>query len=170
VAGEIREAGGEVKRPVRARPWWATALAAFCAGTVVFLAARDLSIPHVRETEVWLGIEVHGRLALLTAPLHWGIFALGAWGFWRTRPWVWPWASVYAFSIAVGHLVWNLTSPRGGGWVAGLGQLLLFSIPAIALLGARPGWSDAATVPAATRPHRPNAGPSDDRPRDPSRS
>lgn len=120
------------------RPRWAAGMAAFCAATVVFLVARDLGIPAVRDTEVWLGFELTGRAARLTAPLHWAIYALGAWGFWRVRPWIWPWASVYALGIAVGHLVWNLTSARGGGWPAGVAQALLFSLPALALLFARP--------------------------------
>lgn len=119
------------------RPWWATGLALFCAGTLLFLAARDLFVPHVRDTEVWLGFEVHGRAARLTAPLHWAVFAAGAWGYWHVRPWIWPWASVYAFVIAGSHLIWNLTSPSGGGLAAGLWQLALFSIPALALLWAR---------------------------------
>jgi len=125
-------------RDAAPRPWWATALAAFCAATVVFLAVRDLTIPAVRDTDVCLGFEVHGWVARLTAPLHWALYALGAWGYWRCRPWVWPWASVYAFHVAVSHLVWNLTSPAGGGWTAGLWQLALFSVPAAALLWARP--------------------------------
>lgn len=135
--------GGSERDVDAARPGWATALALFCAGTVVFLVVRDLSIPEVRDTEVWLGFELHGGWAWATAPLHWGVFALGAWGFWRMRAWVWPWASVYAFSIAVGHLVWNLTSPAGEGWRAGCIQLALFSLPAIALLWARPPRSRA---------------------------
>lgn len=120
------------------RPWWATALAAFCAATVVFLAARDIAIPAVRDTEVWLGLEVHGWAARLTAPLHWVLYALGAWGFWHCRPWVWPWAAVYVASVAVSHLVWNLTSPAGGGWGPGLWQMALFAVPAVTLLWARP--------------------------------
>lgn len=120
------------------RPWWATALALFCASTVVFLAARDLLLPHVRDTEVWLGFELHGLAARLTAPLHWTIFALGAYGFWSLRAWVWPWASVYAFYVALSHLVWNVTSPAGGGLGQGLWQLGLLSVPAALLLLARP--------------------------------
>ena len=120
------------------RPWWATALAGFCAGTVVFLVVRDLFVPSVRDVEVWLGFELRGGLARATAPLHWLVFAVGAWAYWTLRPWVWPWASVYAFYIAASHLVWNLTSPNGGGWPAGLAQLVLFSLPAVALLFARP--------------------------------
>jgi hypothetical protein len=120
------------------RPWWATGLAAFCGVALVFLVARDLGVPEVRDTEVWLGFELHGWPARVTAPLHWAVFAVGAFAYWTLRPWVWPWASAYAFQVAVSHLVWNLTSPRGGGWEAGLAQLALFSIPAAALLAARP--------------------------------
>ncbi len=120
------------------RPAWASLAAAFCAGTVVFLVLRDLFLPQVRDVEVWLGFELRGWAARATAPLHWGVFALGAWGFWRCRPWIWPWAAVYGFYVAVSHLVWNLTSASGGGAGAGVVQLLLFSIPAAALLWARP--------------------------------
>ncbi len=140
----------------RDRPLWATALAAFCAATVVFLVVRDVLIPDVRDTEVWLGFEVHGWAARITAPLHWAIFAVGAWAFWTLRPWVWPWASVYAFSIAIGHLVWNLTSEAGGGLGAGLWQLALFSIPAIALLWARPPAEVAAKTSGTTIRVRPD--------------
>ena len=124
--------------PQRRRPWWATAMAAFCAATVVVLVYRDLAIPHVRDTEVWLGFEVTGALAWATAPLHWAFFAIGAWAYWRVEPWIWPWASVYAFYIASSHLVWNLTSANGEGWIAGLWQATVFSVPAVALLFARP--------------------------------
>ena len=133
------------------RPPWATPLALFCAATVLFLAYRDLFLPHVRDTEVWLGFEIRGGLALATAPLHWAIFALGAWGFWKLRPWIWPWASVYAFHIAVSHLIWNVTSPNGGGLIAGAWQLALFSVPAIALLWARPPRAGAANADRETR-------------------
>ena len=112
-------------------------MAVFCVATVAFLVYRDLFVPHARDTEVWLGFELHGAWARWTAPLHWAVFAVGAWGYWNARRWVWPWAAVYAFGVAAGHLVWNLTSASGGGLGAGLWQLALFSIPALALLRAR---------------------------------
>jgi hypothetical protein len=96
----------------------------------------------VRTVEVWFGYELNGRLAIATAPLHYAIFAAGAFGFWHCRPWVWPWAAVYAFYVAVSHLVWNLTSESGQGLEAGMLQLLLFSIPGVALLLARPPIPD----------------------------
>jgi hypothetical protein len=61
---------------------------------------------------------------------------MGAWGFWKMRRWMWPWAAVYAAQIAVGTLIWNYHDPRGSG---ALGALLAagFLIPTIALWRSR---------------------------------
>lgn len=118
------------------RPAWATAMAVFCLATVVFLVVRDLFVPHVRNVEVWLGFELRGTAALVTAPLHWAIFLLGAWAFWRDRPWAAPAAAAYSFYVGFSHLVWNLVSASGGGWPAGLAQAVLFSLPGVGLLWA----------------------------------
>jgi hypothetical protein len=114
-----------------------TALAIFCLVTVAFLVPRDLFVASARDVEVWFGFELHGRAAQLTAPLHWAIFALGAYGFWCQRPWIVPAAAAYAFYIAGSHLVWSEVSPNGHGWLAGLAQALLLSIPGVLLLRAR---------------------------------
>ena len=118
-----------------------------CVLALVFIVARDLFLPDVRNTEVWLGFELTGWLARVTAPIHWAIFAAGAWGFWHVRPWVWPAATLYAFYVAISHLVWNVVSPAGGGWFAGLWQAALFSVPALALIWTRP---PARAIPGAT--------------------
>lgn len=120
-----------------ARPWWMTALSLCCALTVLFTAARDLGVPEVRNVEVWLGFEVRGRAALVTAPLHWAIFAVGAWAFWTQRPWILPWAAAYVFYVALAHLVWNQASPNGRGWTAGLAQAAGISALGFLLLRAR---------------------------------
>ena len=114
-----------------------TALAAFCLGTVAFLVPRDLFVPHVRDVEVWFGFELRGAAARLTAPLHWAIFAFGAWGFWRARPWITAAAAVYVFYVALSHLVWSEASPNGNGWPIGLAQAAAISIPGLVLLRAR---------------------------------
>jgi hypothetical protein len=118
------------------RPPWMTALAVLCAVTVVFLAVRDLFFPETRDVEVWLGFELHGTPALLTAPLHWLIFAAGAWAFWQRRPWIIPAAAAYVFYVALSHLVWSEASPHGNGWPVGLLQAVLISVPGILLLRA----------------------------------
>ena len=114
-----------------------TALALFCLGTVAFLVPRDLFVSNARDVEVWFGFELHGRLALLTAPLHWAIFLVGAYGFWFQRPWIVPAAAAYAFYVALSHLVWSEVSPNGHGWIAGLAQALVLSVPGFLLLRAR---------------------------------
>ncbi len=83
-----------------------TGLAGCCAATVVFLAARDLFVPRVRDVEVWLGFEVHGAAARWSAPLHWAIFAFGAWAFWRAKRWAPRAAAIYALYIALSHVIW----------------------------------------------------------------
>ncbi len=113
-----------------------TALAAFCLLTVVFLIPRDLFIAENRDVEVWLGFEFRGNAALLTAPLHWGIFALGAWAFWSRQPWILPGAAGYLFYVALSHIIWSETSPNGQGWPAGLAVAFVISIPGILMLRA----------------------------------
>ena len=113
-----------------------TALAVFCALTVPFLIWRDLFDPMASAVEVWGGLELHGAAARFSAPLHWLIFTLGAWGFWRARPWIVPAAAAYAFYIAASHLVWSEASPNGHGWLAGLAQAAVLSIPGFLLLRA----------------------------------
>jgi hypothetical protein len=113
-----------------------TALAAFCLVTVPFLAARDLLSPEIRDVEVWLGFELRGAAARLTAPLHWAIFAAAAWGFWTQRPWIVPSAAAYVFYVALSHLVWSEASPNGSGWRIGLLQAAALSLPGWLLLRA----------------------------------
>ena len=114
------------------------AMALFCMFSVVFLVARDLWLPEVRDREVWFGFELRGRGALWSAPLHWAIFGIAGWAFSQKRRWIWPAATGYTCYVAFSHLVWNLSSPSGGGWGAGVGQLGLFLILASLIWGLRP--------------------------------
>jgi hypothetical protein len=111
-----------------------TAIAGFCLATVVFLISRDLFVPEVRDVEVWLGFEIRGTAALLTAPLHWALFSLAAWGAWHNRRWLLPGAAGYVFYIALSHLIWNEVSPNGEGWRVGLYQAAAISVPGAVLL------------------------------------
>jgi hypothetical protein len=112
---------------------------------VVFLVWRDLFLEHVRDVEVWFGFELRGGAAMLTAPLHWIIFLVGALGFWYRRPWILPAAAAYSFYIAFCHLIWNQVSPNGKGWLAGILQLVVFSLPGLMLLYARRVSRDGET-------------------------
>ena len=118
------EAAGECVLERRRR--WNRVLCLVCLASGVFLVSRDLSLPHVRAVEVWFGFEVYGAWARWTAPLHWALFAAAAVGFAGDRRWVWRAAPWYLVYVALSHLVWNWTSPSGGGTQDGLWQLAGF--------------------------------------------
>jgi hypothetical protein len=121
----------------RLRPGWMTIAAVVCAATVVVSVARDLFLPASRAVEVWFGFEVTGPLALATAPIHWAIFALGAWAFWTGRLAAVPVAAAYLVYAGLSHLVWSEASPHGRGWPIGLVQALLISSVGWVLLQLR---------------------------------
>lgn len=120
--------------PKDPRPAWRTALAAVCALTVAVTMTSDFFVPAARWTEVWLGFEVTGWPALLTAPIHWAIFASGAYGFWKQRPWAAPCAAGYLFYAAFAHVVWSEASPHGRGIAIGLLQGVAISAVAFLIL------------------------------------
>jgi hypothetical protein len=108
-------------------------MALFCAVALFLLVYRDLAVPDAGRVEVWFGFELHDIWARRTAPIHWAIFGAGAVAFWRSWSPIWRVAIGYAVYIALSHLIWNLTSESGGGLDAGLIQLVLFSLPALAI-------------------------------------
>jgi hypothetical protein len=114
-----------------------TVFAVFCLLSLALNVPRDLLWPEYGDVEVWFGLEVRGLAARLTAPLHWAIFAVGAWAFWTCRPWIRPVAAAYAFYVAASHLVWSEASAHGNGWRVGLLQAAALSVPGFLLLRAR---------------------------------
>lgn len=121
-----------------ARREWMRGMAVFCAVACAFLVYRDLMVPEVRDVEVWLGFELRGRAALLSAPLHWALLALGAWAYWTKQRWIARATALYLFYVAVSHLIWSEASPNGRGWPMGLLQAAGFSaLGALFLLADR---------------------------------
>lgn len=113
------------------RPWWMNALFAFCGFmTFVYMPWDFFWKPVAQDEEVWFGILLHGWAAKATEPLHWAIYAAGAYGFWKMRAWMHPWAAVYVAQIAIGMLVWGFTDPRAEGRQA------LFALPPFFAFGA----------------------------------
>jgi short-subunit dehydrogenase len=121
------------------RPWWMNALMFFCVYMTAVYMPWDLFVkPVADDAEAWFGIVLRGWAAKATAPLHWAIYAAGAYGFWRMRAWMWPWAAVYAAQMAIGMFVWSVAYVGGvRGWVLGLLLLAVFSGLTLALWGAR---------------------------------
>ncbi len=122
--------------PGRARPWWMTAMAVGCALTVALTMFGDFFIEAARDTEVWLGFEITGTSARVTAPLHWIFFAVCSWGFWTQKPWVVRVAAAYAFYAAFSHIVWSEVSESGRGWPIGVLQATAISAVGVLLLRA----------------------------------
>jgi len=119
------------------RPWWMNVAFVFCLYMAVINVPLDLIFTPVEgDEEVWFGLVLHGVWAKATEPLHFAIYAAGAYGFWNMRRWMWPWAGLYVLQIAIGTAVWNFTDPRGSGW-PGVVVALVFLVPAIALWRAR---------------------------------
>ncbi len=124
---------------LRGRPWWMNLLLVFCLYMTFVYMPFDIFLKSVAEDrEVWFGVALSGWWAKATEPIHWVIYALGAWGFWGMRRWMWPWAAVYAGQVAVGMLVWNLGDARGRGWAAGATAAAIFMVPTVALWRAKP--------------------------------
>ena len=91
------------------RPTWMNVLMVFCAYMSFVYVPWDFFLkPAAHDEEVWFGVMLTGMAAKATEPLHWLIYAAGAYGFYRRKSWMWPWAAIYAGSVAVGMLVWPI--------------------------------------------------------------
>jgi uncharacterized protein len=135
------------------RPRLFNALMVFCAYMAFVYVPWDFFVkPVAVDQEVWLGITLHGFVAKLTAPLHGAIYAAGTYGFYRMRGFMWPWAAVYAGSVAIGMWVWcALNVGTGvGGFVLGAAAFVPFAWLARELWRAESLFG-APVVPLAER-------------------
>ncbi len=115
------------------RPWWMSLLFYFCLYMTFIYMPFDLFLkPIADDEEIWFGFTLTGWWAKATEPLHWLIYGSGAYGFWRMKTWMWPWASVYVAQIVISMFVWNILNDRGDLLMAVISSSI-FSIPMIAL-------------------------------------
>ena len=97
------------------RPPWMNALLVFCAFMAGIYMPWDLFLkPVAHDQEVWFGATFTGWEAKIAALPHWAIYTAGAYGFWRMRSWMWPWAALYAAEVAFSMFVWSVV--HLGGW------------------------------------------------------
>ena len=128
----------QIKEDWSQRPWWMNLIFYFCIYmTVIYMPFDIFYKPVDLDEEVWFGITLHGWYAKLTEPLHWIIYGLGAYGFWKMKSWMWPWASVYLLQVVIAMFFWNQLDPRGGGLVPGLISAAIFCVPLVAMVMAR---------------------------------
>ena len=119
------------------RPHWMNAIFVFCLYMSFVYMPFDLFYkPVENDVEVWFGFMLHGWWAKATEPLHWAIYASGAYGFWKMKRWLHPWAALYVAQVAVGMLVWSLLDERGTA-LLGAVAFALFSALAVVLWRAR---------------------------------
>jgi uncharacterized protein len=96
------------------RPWWMNALMVFSAFEAFVYIPWDFFFkPIPVDEEAWFGLLLRGPAAKLTEPFHWAIYAAAAYGFWRMRTWMWPWAALYAASVTFGAFLWPLVYVGG---------------------------------------------------------
>ena len=128
----------KIRKDWQSRPWWMTLMFYFCAYmTVVYMPFDIFLKPVADDQEVWFGFLLTGWWAKATEPLHWLIYGLLAYGFYKRKRWMWPWAAIYVLQIVIAMFVWNILEPNGAGWRGGLIAAGVFTIPAIALWRAR---------------------------------
>jgi short-subunit dehydrogenase len=126
------------------RPWWMNALMLVSGFLAYAYIPWDFFFkPLAADQEAWFGIILTGWAAKLTEPLHFFIYAAGAYGFWRMRPWMWPWAAAWTAQLAFGMLVWPIAYRGGvGGWALGLLAGGFFGATAWALYNARESFAE----------------------------
>ena len=130
------------------RPGWMNVLLGFCAYmTFVYMPFDFFWKPVARDQEVWFGVVLTGLAAKATEPLHWALYAAGAYGFWHMRAWMWPWAALYAGQVAIAMALWPILHFGGFKGVAmGAVSFVPFAAIAAALWNARDRFQP---------PHRP---------------
>ena len=119
------------------RPHWMNAIFVFCLYMSFVYMPFDLFWkPVENDVEVWFGFMLHGWWAKATEPLHWAIYAAGAYGFWKMKRWLHPWAALYVAQVAVGMLVWSILNGRAST-LLGAVAFALFAALAVVLWRAR---------------------------------
>jgi hypothetical protein len=104
--------------------------------TFIYLPFDLFLKPVEGDEEIWFGFTLNGWWAKATEPLHWLIYGLGAYGCWRMKTWMWPWASVYAAQVVIAMFTWNILNDMGSLTLAFISEFI-FSLPMIALWRSR---------------------------------
>jgi hypothetical protein len=116
------------------RPLWMNLIFYFCVYMTALYMPFDMFLKPVAEDhEIWFGFSLTGWWAKATEPLHWLIYAAGAYGFWKMKSWMWPWAAVYSAQVVIAMFVWNVININGRGLIGGVIAVAIFSLPMLAL-------------------------------------
>ena len=135
----MRRFGTWLSQRFSQRPGWMNALMVFAAFQVFVYSPWDLlAKPLATDEDVWLGVVLTGWPAKFGGLAHLVVYAVGLFGFWRMRPWMWPWAAFYVWQMAFAMLVWPVAYVGGArGWVMGIASGAAFAVLGAALWKAR---------------------------------
>ena len=135
-----------MKNVFQGRPVWMNVLMVFCAYmSFIYMPFDFFFKPVDQDEEVWFGVMLHGWWAKATEPLHWLIYGFGMYGFLRMKPWMFPWAALYTFQVAVAMLVWRVLYGRGNV-VFGILTALPFVVLGVKLWQAKPQFNGMVGV------------------------
>ncbi len=125
-----------IKLDWQSRTWWMSFLFYFCLYMTFIYMPFDLFLkPVADDEEIWFGFTLTGWWAKATEPLHWLIYGLGAYGFWKMKTWMWPWSSVYVAQIVIAMFVWNILNENG--YLSAFVSALIFCLPLIGLIKSK---------------------------------
>ena len=129
----------KLKNDYNRRPWWMNLVFYFCIYMTFLYMPFDFFLkPVALDHEIWFGFALTGWWAKATEPLHWLIYGAGAFGFWKMRSWMWPWAAAYCAQVVIAMFVWNIINENGRGVIGGLIAAAIFAVPTFFLWRAKP--------------------------------
>jgi hypothetical protein len=118
----------DLQRELARRPPWLNLAFGICLFATFVFCPIDVFFTSVAEAEeIWFGITLHGLAAKVGELAHWAVWAVGAYGLWRMRPWLPIAAGGYLLQVALAHVVWSVLSERGRGLGIGLLQGTVFT-------------------------------------------
>ena len=123
----------KVRKLFSGRPIWMNLLMVFCAYMTFIYMPFDLFYKPVdQDSEVWFGYAFHGWAAKATEPLHWLIYGAGFYGFLKMKSWMFPWAALYVFQVAIAMFLFALIRGEIDS-ILGIAILYAVAIPFVAL-------------------------------------
>jgi uncharacterized membrane protein (DUF2068 family) len=139
------------------RPGWMNLIWFFCLYMTFIYMPFDIFIKIFTQTpsqweEIWFGYTLRGWEAKATEPVHWLIYGAGAYGFWKMKSWMWPWAAVYCFQVVIAMAVFTLLKGPvefDGRLAAAAVAAAIFMVPTVAL------WRAKALFKAESSPEDP---------------
>jgi hypothetical protein len=140
----------QVKQEWSRRPIWMNLIFMFCLFMTFIYSPFDMFTKPLAEAEdVWFGYTFRDWPAKFGEVVHWIVYGFGAYGFWKMKSWMWPWAGVYCLQVTIAMVVFSLLLRTETGFDGLLPALIsgsIFAIPTIALFRARTKFQTEASA------------------------